>query len=324
MKKWNVVYLLFFLVLLNCCEKEESEPENQYALNPSMMDKNGKYPTRDKIVLLWWDGTTEKIGLYNTVTDSLVEVGQIDDLQWWQLQCIVKEDTLYTFGYDDDELSKLILYKNELKNGTLISKTDLSSDMTNLTIAGRYNNDIVLVWWNDNSENIGLLNTTTNSVKVIGVIDDLKWWQQQCIIKDDILFTFGFNGDDVSQLVLYKNDLATGAFISKTNMPSDMTNTTIAGRKDGEILLLWWNGTNEDFGILNSDSNTIIKTGTVGDLQWWQRLCFVTDKTLYTFGFNESDESTNNLYKNELKSGNLLSKSVYNSNYVNLTISKNK
>ena len=210
MKKQNLFYLFLILIVFNSCKKEETEIEINYASNPIQYNIDGTFLSQDKIAFLWWDGNSEKIGLFNSNTDSLV---------------------------------------------------------------------------------------------VIGTVGDLQWWQQQCIVK---------------------NDLATGELISKTEMSADMSNITIAGRHKDEIILLWWDGTSEKFGTLNSNSNTITIIGTVGDLQWWQRLCFVTENTLYTFGFNENDNSMNMLYKNKLGTGNLISKSNYNTTLINLTISKNK
>ena len=231
MKKQNLFYLFLILIVFNSCKKEETEIEINYASNPIQYNIDGTFLSQDKIAFLWWDGTSEKIGLFNSNTDSLI---------------------------------------------------------------------------------------------VIGTVGDLQWWQQQCIVKDDTLYTFGFNENDKSMNMLYKNDLGTGELISKTEMSADMSNITIAGRHKDEIILLWWDGTSEKFGTLNSNSNTITIIGTVGDLQWWQRLCFVTENTLYTFGFNENDNSMNMLYKNKLGTGNLISKSNYNTTLINLTISKNK
>ena len=322
MKKKNIIYVLLLLMLFTSCQKENEKIKINYAANQTVLDENGEILIKDKIALLWWDGNSEKIGLFNTYTDSLDIIGTVGDLSVWSRQCIVKDDTLYTFGYSGDDMQQL-LYKNDLKTGALVSRTNVFSDYNNITIAGRYNNTIILLWCNDTITNIGELHTNSDSISFIGTVGDMSFWSRQCIVKDDTLYTFGYSGDNM-QLLLYKNDLKTGALVSKTDMSSELINLTIAGKYNNNILLLWWNGTTESFGVLNTASNTITEIGIVGDLQWWQGLCFVNENTLYTFGFNERDESSNMLYKNDLKTGSLISKSNYNSNLTSLTISKNK
>lgn len=341
MKKQNLIYLVIMVLALTRCQKEETEAN--YAANPiryTINNVSGSYVSQDKIALLWWDGTSEKVGLYNTNTDNIVTIGTVGDLQIWQGQSIVKDDTLYTFGFNaNDSLNNgsdsqiLKLYRNDVKTGALISKTSMPYDLTNLTIAGRHNNEIILLWWNGSSQQFGVLDTNSDTIVTIGTVGDIEWWQQQCIIKDDILYTFGTaanandssnTGSDIRNTILYKNDLNTGTLISNTVMPSGMDNITIAGRYNDEILLLWWDGTSEKFGVLNATSNTISPIGVVGDLQLWQGLCFVNENTLYTFGLDGIDNTNQKLYKNDLKTGSLISKSNHNTNLINLTISKNK
>lgn len=233
MIKQNLNCLLFLLLLFSSCLKEASDIQfkENYAKNSIQYFSNSKYPSQDKIALLWWDATSEKIGLFNTVTDSLVVVGTVGDLQWWLQQCLVKEDILYTFGFNENDDSNNMLYKNDIETGKLISKTKIDSNLINLTIAGRYNNEIILLWWDGTSQKFGRMDTNTDSVSTIGVVGDLHWWQNLCFINDNTLYTFGFNENDESYNMLYKNDLVTGNLISKNKYNSNLVNLTISKNK---------------------------------------------------------------------------------------------
>ena len=135
MKKQNLFYLFLILIVFNSCKKEETEIEINYASNPIQYNIDGTFLSQDKIAFLWWDGNSEKIGLFNSNTDSLVVIGTVGDLQWWQRLCFVTENTLYTFGFNENDNSMNMLYKNKLGTGNLISKSNYNTTLINLTIS---------------------------------------------------------------------------------------------------------------------------------------------------------------------------------------------
>ena len=115
----------------------------------------------NNVIVLWWGGSTEEFGTLNSGSGIITSVGSVGDLQWWSSQCIVHGDTLHVLGENGSNTTQLKLYKCDLSKGNLLSQGNIAPGLTNLTIAGVYNNQVIVLGWNGSSEVFGTLNTTS-------------------------------------------------------------------------------------------------------------------------------------------------------------------
>ncbi|MCJ7449219.1 MAG: M12 family metallopeptidase [Bacteroidales bacterium] len=174
----------------------------------------------DKPVLLWWDGSHGRYGLFDLGFGTLTTIGSIGDLTGWTGSCFIYDSLLYVAGVTNSQINKL--YVCNLNSGELVNEYIIS---TGFFTAGMYNKKPVLVWSDGTYEYFGLLDLGAGNLSILGTIGDLTGWTGSCFIFDGKLYAAGITKS--STYKLYVCDLNSGALLKDYVFPESIH--TIAG-----------------------------------------------------------------------------------------------
>lgn len=265
-------------------------------------------------VVVWWDGKDKELfGFFNPDEGSIYTVGTVGDLRMWNssMPCTVIDGKLIAYGIPPDGVyCREKIYICDLYNGTLLKTLNWNGN--GFTIAGSYKKNIVIVWHNDKVEKYGIINLENGDLETIGTVGDMRWWtgSMPCKVFGDKLIVIGVPGEDADweNQKIYICDMQSDSLIK--TIAIDKKNISIAGFYNEKMVLVWWSGEEEKFGLVDLDNETLEIIGTVGDMKWWNVSgpCTVFDDKLIVIGLPDDSNGVLNqkYYVCDLKTGNLI------------------
>jgi hypothetical protein len=244
----------------------------------------------DPIAIRWNPALTrEEFGVLSASTGAFTFRGVVGDLATWSGQSFVEGNTLYVLGWNAANNQRLYIL-NAL-TGASINAMNIGNTSSYYLGGRNAAGELIVIWWDGAVERFGVMNTSTGAVTNRGIVGDLLSWSGQSRMDGNTLYVFGNGPADAKNL--YVLDTVAGTTLRTVNVGTTYSYYLAGVNSGGELIVIWWDGADERFGVMNTTTGVVTPRGVVGDLTGWSGQSLLDGNTLQVIG---SNGATSKLY----------------------------
>lgn len=164
------------------------------------------------LIVKYWIDSTEKVYSINTETGAETLLGTIENYDGstdYETRINAAKDKIYSIACDLEGTYKLFSFDLNAKTSSSI----LIEQKTNPCLAGMDNDGkLIMLCWNDGTEQerVYKMDPADGSLTLLGVIDDLEFWDGLAKIDSINRKTYAIGSGEGVEFKIYSYDIATG------------------------------------------------------------------------------------------------------------------
>ncbi len=268
-------------------------------------------PTPGRLIAAAWNGEAQDVIELDPAAGAPTVLGALGDLYTWNSQMAISPDGhfLYAIGMNNSDAGRF--YQMDLFSGDLLNTVSVDASTATAVLAGfDASQRLIALRWNGAQEDVGVLDTGSGSVDVIGQLGDLETWNFQAVISRDgsALYALGRSGGTGR---LYEFSLDGGGFEGTVSVGGHVDAALAGFDSEGRLIGTLWNGEQEDVLVIDPSTGQVAVLGQFEGLYYYNKQVTVDPSSdiIYAFGSPVSAENNEQLYmfdlSREVASGNL-------------------